>query len=98
MGNYKIILDNYSYQKLIRKKKKTIFLLSFVVLALYSIFIASIIFLPGFISGNHENCVFIYSGLWLELSVIASFFLVTVIYTLRANKRFDYLTNNITKK
>lgn len=91
---YERVRNNPKYIELIKKRSSFAWKLSFLILTAYYIFIMIIAFSPevlGKTIGNNVTTV----GMPVGLSIIFLCFLVTGIYTKRANNEFDKLTNDI---
>mgnify|MGYP002267124121 CR=1 FL=1 len=93
-----IIKHDPDYIKLLSKRKKLTIKLSLAMLIVYFSFILSIAFNPSFLATKISSESVITIGLTIGIFVILFAFALTGIYTLRANKEFDSLTNKIKNK
>ena len=91
------IFENASFQSLVRERTSFGWILSIIMLVIYYGFILLVAFGKGFLAmkiGNGVTSV----GIVIGLIVILSAFVLTGIYTFRANSRFDELTENLTRE
>ena len=90
------IINNPRFQELVRERSSFAWTLSIVMLVIYFGFILLVAF-KGFLAtkiGGGVTSV----GIIIGLLVIISAFVLTGIYTARANSRFDELTENLTRE
>ena len=91
------ITNNPRFQELVRERSSFAWTLSIVMLVIYYGFILLVAFGKGFLAtkiGGGVTSV----GIIIGLGVIISAFVLTGIYTQRANSRFDELTENLTRE
>lgn len=91
---YERVRNNPKYIELITKRSSFAWKLSILILIVYYIFIMVIAFSPqtlGHTIGNSVTTI----GIPIGLSIIFLCFILTGIYTRRANSEFDKLTNEI---
>ena len=91
------ITNNPRFQELVRERSSFAWTLTIVMLVIYYGFILLVAFGKGFLAtkiGGGVTSV----GIIIGLGVIISAFVLTGIYTQRANSRFDELTENLTKE
>ena len=91
------IINNPRFQELVRERSSFAWTLSIVMLVIYYGFILLVAFGKGFLAtkiGGGVTSV----GIVIGLIVIVSAFVLTGIYTARANSRFDELTENLTRE
>jgi len=91
---YEKVRNNPKYIELIKKRSSFAWRLSLLVLSVYYIFIMVIAFSPetlGQTIGNSVTTI----GIPIGLAIIFLCFILTGIYTRRANSEFDKLTNDI---
>ena len=91
------ITNNPRFQELVRERSSFAWTLTIVMLVIYYGFILLVAFGKGFLAtkiGGGVTSV----GIIIGLGVIISAFVLTGIYTLRANSRFDELTENLTRE
>src|SRR5919107_6119592 len=91
------IMNNPRFQELVRERTSFAWTLSIVMLVIYYGFILLVAFGKGFLAtkiGGGVTSI----GIVIALLVIISAFVLTGIYTFRANSRFDELTENLTRE
>jgi uncharacterized membrane protein (DUF485 family) len=91
------IINNPKFQELVRERSSFAWTLSIVMLVIYYGFILLVAFGKGFLAtkiGGGVTSI----GIIIGLGVIISAFVLTGIYTQRANSRFDELTENLTRE
>ena len=91
------IINNPRFQELVRERSSFAWTLSIVMLVIYYGFILLVAFGKGFLAqkiGGGVTSV----GIVIGLLVIISAFVLTGIYTFRANSRFDELTESLTRE
>jgi uncharacterized membrane protein (DUF485 family) len=91
------ITNNPRFQELVRERSSFAWTLTIVMLVIYYGFILLVAFGKGFLAtkiGGGVTSV----GIIIGLGVIISAFVLTGIYTQRANSRFDELTENLTRE
>jgi len=91
------IYENASFQALVRERTSFGWILTVIMLVIYYGFILLVAFGKGFLAtkiGGGVTSV----GILIGLGVIISAFVLTGIYTQRANSRFDELTENLTRE
>lgn len=91
---YERVRNNPKYIELIKRRSGFAWKLSFLVLSVYYTFIMIIAFSPetlGHTIGNGVTTI----GIPIGLMIIFLCFILTGIYTRRANNEFDKLTNEI---
>ena len=91
------IMNNPRFQELVRERTSFAWTLSIVMLVIYYGFILLVAFGKGFLAtkiGGGVTSV----GIIIGLAVIISAFVLTGIYTQRANSRFDELTEKLTRE
>ena len=91
------IMNNPRFQELVRERTSFAWTLSIVMLVIYYGFILLVAFGKGFLAtkiGGGVTSI----GILIGLGVIISAFVLTGIYTQRANSRFDELTENLTRE
>lgn len=91
---YKLVRNNPKYEELVKKRSRFAWKLSIVILLVYYSFIMIIAFSPetlGQTIGNSVTTI----GMPIGLLIIFLCFLLTGVYTRRANNEFDKLTNEI---
>jgi uncharacterized membrane protein (DUF485 family) len=91
---YKLVRNNPKYEELVKKRSRFAWKLSILILLVYYSFIMIIAFSPetlGQTIGNSVTTI----GMPIGLLIIFLCFLLTGVYTRRANNEFDKLTNEI---
>ena len=91
------IINNPKFQELVRERSSFAWTLSIVMLVIYYGFVLLVAFGKGFLAtkiGGGVTSI----GIIIGLGVIISAFVLTGIYTQRANSRFDELTENLTRE
>jgi len=91
------IINNPKFQELVRERSSFAWTLSIIMLVIYYGFVLLVAFGKGFLAtkiGGDVTSV----GILIGLGVIISAFVLTGIYTQRANSRFDELTENLTRE
>ena len=91
---YEKVRNNPKYIELIKKRSSFAWKLSFLILTVYYVFIMIIAFIPetlGQTIGNSVTTI----GMPIGLGIIFLCFILTGIYTSRANNEFDKLNNEI---
>lgn len=91
---YERVRNNPKFKELVKKRSGFAWKLSFIILAVYYTFIMFIAFSPetfGQPIGDGVTTV----GIPVGIAIILLCFLLTGIYTKRANDEFDKLTNDI---
>jgi len=91
---YKKVRNNPKYVELVKKRSSFAWKLSFLILIVYYTFIMIIAFDPSLLGNTIDNGVTTI-GMPIGLMIIFLCFLLTGIYTRRANKEFDKLTDEI---
>ena len=90
------IINNPRFQELVRERSSFAWTLSIVMLVIYYGFILLVAFGKGFLATKIGGVTSV--GILIGLGVIISAFVLTGIYTQRANSRFDELTENLTRE
>src|SRR5215210_6469443 len=90
------ITNNPRFQELVRERSSFAWTLTIVMLVIYYGFILLVAFGKGFLATKIGGVTSV--GIIIGLGVIISAFVLTGIYTLRANSRFDELTENLTRE
>lgn len=93
-----IIKHDPNYIELLSRRKSLTMKLSFLMLLVYFIFILSIAFKPEILGTPISSNSVITYGIPVGIFVIVFAFALTGIYTFRANKDFDDLTQKIKDK
>ena len=91
------IINNPKFQELVRERSSFAWTLSIIMLVIYYGFVLLVAFGKGFLAtkiGGGVTSV----GILVGLGVIISAFVLTGIYTQRANSRFDELTEDLTRE
>jgi uncharacterized membrane protein (DUF485 family) len=96
-GEYERVLQNPSFQALVRQRAAFAWTLSILMLVIYFGFILLVAFAKPLLATKVGGGV-TSLGILLGLGVIVSAFVLTGIYVQRANSRFDELTRNLTKE
>lgn len=91
---YTKVRNNPRYVELVKKRSSFAWKLSFVIFIVYYTFIMIIAFNPTILGNTIGNGVTTI-GMPIGLAIIFLCFLLTGIYTRRANKEFDKLTDEI---
>jgi len=91
---YERVRNNPKYIELIKRRSGFVWKLSLLILTVYYIFIMTIAFSPETLSKTIGNSVTTI-GIPIGLAIIFLCFILTGIYTRRANNEFDKLTNDI---
>ena len=91
------IFDNANFKALVHERTRFGVTLTIVMLVIYYGFILLVAFGKGFLATKIGSGVTTI-GMVIGLLVILSAFVLTGIYTQRANSRFDELTENLTKE
>jgi len=91
---YNKVRNNPKYVELVQKRSSFAWKLSFVILIVYYTFIMIIAFNPSLL-GKTIGTGVTTIGIPIGLAIIFLCFLLTGIYTKRANKEFDKLTDEI---
>ncbi|WP_321777779.1 DUF485 domain-containing protein [Sulfurimonas sp.] len=89
------IKNNVHYQELVSKRTSFSIKLSVSMLLVYFAFITIIAFFPSFLATPISSDSVTTIGIPVGIFVIVFAFVLTGIYTLRANSEFDDLTNKI---
>ena len=88
------IINNPKFQELVRERSSFAWTLSIIMLVIYYGFVLLVAFGKGFLAtkiGGGVTSV----GILIGLGVIISAFVLTGIYTQRANSRYDELTEKL---
>jgi uncharacterized membrane protein (DUF485 family) len=93
----KRIKENPKFEQLVKKRRATSTLLAVIMLALYFSFIMLIAFSPETLAAKLGGSVMTV-GIAAGVGIIVIAFILTGIYTNRANKTFDTLINEIKKE
>jgi uncharacterized membrane protein (DUF485 family) len=96
-SDYDRVLQNPSFQALIRQRTRFAWALSIAILVIYFGFILLVAFAKPLLATKIGGGV-TSLGILLGLGVIVSAFVLTGIYVYRANSYFDELTRNLTKE
>lgn len=91
------IINNPRFQELVRERSSFAWALSIVMLVIYYGFILLVAFGKGLLATKIGGGV-TSLGIVIALLVIISAFVLTGIYTYRANSRFDELTESLTRE
>jgi len=91
---YNKVRNNPKYVELVKKRSSFAWMLSSLILIVYYTFIMIIAFYPSLLGNTIGNGVTTI-GMPIGLAIIFLCFLLTGIYTKRANKEFDKLTDEI---
>ena len=91
------IFDNANFKALVHERTRFGVTLTIVMLVIYYGFILLVAFGKGFLATKIGGGVTTI-GMIIGLAVILSAFVLTGIYTQRANSRFDELTENLTRE
>ncbi len=91
------VLRNPRFQELVRQRASFAWTLSIIMLVIYYGFILLVAFGKGFLATKIGGGV-TSLGVVIALLVIISAFVLTGIYTARANSRFDELTESLTRE
>ena len=91
------IINNPKFQELVRERSSFAWTLSIIMLVIYYGFVLLVAFGKGFLATKIGGGV-ISVGILIGLGVIISAFVLTGIYTQRANSRFDELTEDLTRE
>ncbi|GAA0349629.1 DUF485 domain-containing protein [Morganella psychrotolerans] len=92
---YQQVENNPRFQELIRKRSRFSWTLSIITLVLYVSFIILIAFDPQWLGTPISEGSTITRGIPVGVGLIISAFVLTGIYTVRANGEFDRLTAEI---
>ncbi|HKG76856.1 MAG TPA: DUF485 domain-containing protein [Beijerinckiaceae bacterium] len=90
------IINNPTFKELVRERSSFAWTLSIIMLVIYYGFILLVAFGKGFLATKIGGVTSV--GIVIALLVIISAFVLTGIYTFRANSRFDELTENLTRE
>ena len=96
-SDYDRVLQNPSFQQLVRQRAGFAWTLSIIMLIIYFGFILLVAFAKPLLATKIGGGV-TSLGILLGLGVIISAFVLTGIYVQRANSRFDELTRNLTRE
>ncbi len=96
-SDYERVLQNPSFQELVRQRAGFAWTLSIIVLVVYFGFILLVAFAKPLLATKIGEGV-TSLGILLGLGVIVSAFVLTGIYVHRANSRFDELTRQLTRE
>ena len=91
---YKRVREHKKFKELVKKRSGFAWKLSFLIFGLYYAFIMVIAFSPNILSKPISNGVTTI-GIPIGLFIILLCFVLTGVYTKRANTEFDDLTNEI---
>jgi len=91
----KKIRENPDYQMLVKKRSGFAIMLSIAILVVYFAFILTIAFNPTLLGTPLAEGSVTTVGIPVGIAVIIFAFVITGIYTYRANGEFDELTNKI---
>lgn len=89
------VTRNPKYKELVEKRSRFAWILSVIVLVIYYSFILVVAFAPKILGTKIFAGSVISVGIPIGVLVIASSFVLTGIYTSRANSEFDALTHQI---
>jgi uncharacterized membrane protein (DUF485 family) len=92
------IEQNPKFQELVATRKKLGWTLSFVMLAIYFGFILLVAFDKPFLGTPLSGAGVMTIGIPIGLAVIVSAFVLTGIYVVKANARYDELTRQIVEE
>src|SRR3712207_6410926 len=95
--NHDKVLRNPRFQELVRQRTSFAWSLSIAMLVIYFGFILLVAFAKGLLATKIGGGV-TSLGILLGLAVIVSAFVLTGIYVVRANSRFDALTRDLTRE
>ena len=90
-----IIKSDEGYQKLVSKRSRFALLLTVLMLGIYFAYILTIAFMPEVLAKPLYEGSVVSVGVPVGVVVIISAFVVTGIYTYRANREFDDFANRI---
>lgn len=91
---YKKVRNNPKFTELVKKRSSFAWKLAFTILAIYYTFILVIAFIPQLLGkpiGDGVTTI----GIPIGIFIILICFILTGVYTKRANSEFDKLTNEI---
>jgi len=94
---YQKIRENPQYRSLVLSRSRLAYTLSAVVLGLYSLFIVSVLWQPKLLTHVPLDSSSLTIGIWSALILIVGSWLLTGLYVLRANNKFDKLTEALLK-
>jgi uncharacterized membrane protein (DUF485 family) len=94
---YQALANNPKFQELVRSRTSFAWTMSFIILAAYLGFILLIAFDPGFLATPLYEGATTTVGIPVGVGVIVFAFILTGIYVVRANGRFDELTQELIK-
>ncbi|MCV6636972.1 DUF485 domain-containing protein [Candidatus Albibeggiatoa sp. nov. NOAA] len=89
------IKNNPKYEELVSKRASFSWILSIVMLVIYYAFILVIAFSPSVLGTPISDSSVITIGIPIGVAIIISAFILTGIYTVRANGEFDELSKQI---
>ena len=95
---YLAIQESPRFKELVAKREKFAWILSVIMLALYSAFILLIAYGPHILGAKLSPDSSITWGIPLGVGLILSAFILTAIYVRRANGEFDQLNAQILKE
>lgn len=91
------IKNNPDYKKLVKERTRFSIKLTSIMLVIYFSFILTIAFNPTFLATSLYSTGVTTIGIPIGMSIIVMSFILTGIYTRRANTEFDDLSNKIKK-
>ncbi len=97
-SNYHSIVENPKFHELVRSRTRFAWTLSIIMLLVYEGFILLVAFDKEFLAQPLFPGSVTTIGIPIGLGVIVFAFLVTGIYVLRANTRYDELTRELVKE
>lgn len=90
-------LNHPKFQQLIRAKGRFSLLFSLIITLGYGIYVLGMSFAPGLLSRPLEHGGSVTYGIMIAVMVIISGMVLSGIYTLQANKKFDRLKRELLK-
>lgn len=89
------IRNHPKYQELVKKRTRFSWIMAIIMLLIYYSFIMTIAFAPGFLGTPISEDAVTTVGIPIGIGVIISAFILTGIYVVRANTKFDRLNAEI---
>ncbi len=97
-ASYESIAENPKFEELVRTRSRFAWSLSILMLLVYQGFILLVAFDPAFLAQRLFPDGVMTVGIPIGVGVIVFAFLLTGIYVVRANGRFDELNNELIKE
>lgn len=97
-ATYKRIESNACFKELVAKRERFAWILSIIMLVLYFGFVLLIAFAPEWLGTPISENSHITRGIPMGIGLIVISFILTGVYTYRANGEFDRLNNQVLRE